>query len=1118
MALVTLTFDVIGVFGTDVPKLALHFGGVKLTNFYAKSDLEAKSVVIDTDLYDLASLRFTFLSKGDEAARSVSITNIAFDGVPVDAEGFTTANGAQTSANGIVLEKGESSEYDASGDLGVAPPVITGTTAEDRISATDLGDTIEGLDGDDTLFGGAGDDTISGGQGDDRINGNDGHDILNGNEGVDRIYGGAGDDTIDGGDDDDFLHGDAGDDTIYGGNGNDRIIAGLGADVIDGGAGNDVVYGGDGNDTLIGGLGVDRLYGEAGDDTIDGGDDNDWLYGGDGDDEIHGGNGADYIAGGVGQNRLFGGAGNDKIVGGSDNDYIEAGDDQDNIHGWDGDDEIHGGNGNDIIAGDDGDDILYGDAGSDQLVGDEGNDTLYGGEGSDRLIGHNGNDTLYGDEGVDILEGRSGVDTLYGGDDNDFLYGGDGGDFLYGGNGNDIIHAYNEVLLDTETYQSKILSDAPVAYFKLDELSGTRAFNDGTGGGLDSEYIGGVSLGNATLFSGGFTSADFDGVNDYISVPNSSLINLSDVTERTIELVFRADTTAGRQVLFEEGGGTNAMVIYIDEGQLYFNVRDGSGTQWGPFDISTNIDAGTTYHAALVMDTAAGYVNGYVNGALVGTGSALTTLSSHSGQIGIGGVDNATYFHDGAVSGNGYYFDGKISDVAIHNKALDVATLEDRIATMQKGGSTSAYEDGDDQMFGGDGDDELYVSAGNDSADGGEGNDLIFGGIGSNLLVGGAGNDVIYADGQQVLASGGSEIASIASSILAGSPVAYWRFDDVSGSRADNIGTLGSAADGVLRNGVGHQAGGLYANDDNSMRFDGVNDRIEVADNDQINLDAVSMRTIEVVFNADTTSGRQVIYEEGGTVNAIAIYIEDGDLYFNARDGNGAIWGPFTINTPIDAGTTYHAAFVLDATVGEIRGYLDGALVGTGAIDGPLNGHGGDIGIGFSDGGAYYHDGADGTTGYHFDGRISDLAIYNTALDAATLNEHVSLLNGNFTYTDPFDDTLYGGDGLDVLYAGVGRDLFVFEADSAFNDLDVIRDYSTLEGDSLDISDLLSRFTQGSSDISDFVQFVNSGADTLVQVDANGAAGGANFQSIATLEGHNDIDLDAAYSSGTIIV
>lgn len=203
--------------------------------------------------------------------------------------------------------------------------------------------------------------------------------------------------------------------------------------------------------------------------------------------------------------------------------------------------------------------------------------------------------------------------------------------------------------------------------------------------------------------------------------------------------MFNADTVSGRQVLFEEGGGTNAIVIYIDDGELYFNVRDGSGTQWGPFDIHAPVIAGTTYHTALVIDTVAGFVQGYLDGGLVGSGSALTTLSSHSGQIGIGGVNNATYFHDGAFSGNGHYFNGRISDVAIYNTALGQTALQERVALMQAGGSTnSSVEDGDDQLFGGDGNDQLFVSGGNDSADGGNGNDTIYGGIGNNDLIGGA--------------------------------------------------------------------------------------------------------------------------------------------------------------------------------------------------------------------------------------------------------------------------------------------------------------------------------------------------------------------------------------------
>ena len=63
--------------------------------------------------------------------------------------------------------------------------------------------------------------------------------------------------------------------------------------------------------------------------------------------------------------------------------------------------------------------------------------------------------------------------------------------------------------------------------------------------------------------------------------------------------------------------------------------------------------------------------------------------------------------------------------------------------------------------------------------------------------------------------------------------------------------------------------------------------------------------------------------------------------------------------------------------------------------------------------------------------QFSDLAIYNSVLSQADLQEHVSLMTGNFTYTAPFDDTINGGDGFDILYAGAGRDLFIFEGANA---------------------------------------------------------------------------------------
>ena len=248
------------------------------------------------------------------------------------------------------------------------------------------------------------------------------------------------------------------------------------------------------------------------------------------------------------------------------------------------------------------------------------------------------------------------------------------------------------------------------------------------------------------------------------------------------------------------------------------------------------------------------------------------------------------------------------------------------------------------------------------------------------------------------------------SQILNGSPDFYYRLN---GNTADSgPGNPGGAAS--LNNGASFGGGALYSNGtgNDSVQFDGVNDRVRVSDADLINLDDTTARTVELVFNADDVTGRQVLYEEGANVNGFTIYLDGDVLYVTGEDdGGGQRWNDVNINsTQISAadggpvniipGQTYHAAFVYDAATDSFSGYLDGVLmnsVGTnGANEFPS--HSGDIGIGGVNGGVQFHDGEDGTAnGYNFAGRISDVAIYNRALDQSELSNHANSLEGTTT-------------------------------------------------------------------------------------------------------------------------
>lgn len=65
--------------------------------------------------------------------------------------------------------------------------------------------------------------------------------------------------------------------------------------------------------------------------------------------------------------------------------------------------------------------------------------------------------------------------------------------------------------------------------------------------------------------------------------------------------------------------------------------------------------------------------------------------------------------------------------------------------------------------------------------------------------------------------------------------------------------------------------------------------------------------------------------------------------------------------------------------------------------------------------------------------------------------------DGNDTLDgDAGDDILYGGDGLDMLGGDTRADRFVFMGASAFNDVDVVKDFDiSTDNDVLDIVDIL---------------------------------------------------------------
>ena len=167
-----------------------------------------------------------------------------------------------------------------------------------------------------------------------------------------------------------------------------------------------------------------------------------------------------------------------------------------------------------------------------------------------------------------------------------------------------------------------------------------------------------------------------------------------------------------------------------------------------------------------------------------------------------------------------------------------------------------------------------------------------------------------------------------------------------------------------------------------------------------------------------------------------------------------------------------------------------------------------------------------------FDGQLDEVRVYDKALSVAEIGElqntapiinsgtdTLSGGNGDDTiHGNGGDDTINGGLGQDTLYGETGADTFIFEAASAFAQTDTVMDFSVVEGDILDISDLITAGTVNAGNVTDYIQFTDSGADTIVAVDVNGAAGGVNFQTIATFDGIAGLDEVDLFNNGQLIV
>jgi hypothetical protein len=171
--------------------------------------------------------------------------------------------------------------------------------------------------------------------------------------------------------------------------------------------------------------------------------------------------------------------------------------------------------------------------------------------------------------------------------------------------------------------------------------------------------------------SGTNQCGDFNGSNDVVQIPDSSVINTSTTYQKSISVWIQADTidTSGNgRIIWNEGGTYNWAALYVwdDSGtdKVYWCVGEGSGNYIDY--VSATISTGTVYHIGAVLDANSESMYLYINGSLVDSKTGGLNiddeLAAHSQNNGIGGPNNNVRNHNkDTLSG---YFEGEIADFA----------------------------------------------------------------------------------------------------------------------------------------------------------------------------------------------------------------------------------------------------------------------------------------------------------------------------------------------------------------------------------------------------------------------------------------------------------------------
>ena len=219
------------------------------------------------------------------------------------------------------------------------------------------------------------------------------------------------------------------------------------------------------------------------------------------------------------------------------------------------------------------------------------------------------------------------------------------------------------------TLSQQILSDSPVAYYRLNDASGSAVAADSSG-----HNLGGV-------VSGDMTMGVSDGTGGVCALfGTSSAVRVADpgpasvfpsANSFSVEAWFLETTALGYSPALVDKGhnlqpGSWALSAGTASIQSSFVNQDQGESTGGSVTAPSALTTGVWHQLVQTTDVGSGFVNLYIDGSLVAS-SAFTSRPTSTNTIDL---------QIGVITGVGLWFTGKVSDVAVFNGPLSLSRIQ----------------------------------------------------------------------------------------------------------------------------------------------------------------------------------------------------------------------------------------------------------------------------------------------------------------------------------------------------------------------------------------------------------------------------------------------------------